>query len=49
MFFFSVFRSQTYSASEIELKLKKKDNYTLEWVEIDKEAFTGTETHLTSV
>ncbi|XP_032420737.1 LOW QUALITY PROTEIN: acetylcholine receptor subunit gamma [Xiphophorus hellerii] len=35
-----VFRSQTYSASEIELKLQKKDNYTLEWVEIDKEAFT---------
>ncbi|XP_038125534.1 acetylcholine receptor subunit gamma isoform X3 [Cyprinodon tularosa] len=35
-----IFRSQTYSANEIELKLQKKDNYTLEWVEIDKEAFT---------
>lgn len=34
-----VFQSQTYSASEIELKLKE-DNYTLEWVEIDKESFT---------
>lgn len=45
MFLFSVFRSQTYSASEIELKLKEENNYTLEWVEIDKQAFTGTETH----
>lgn len=46
--FLSVCRSQTYSANEIELKLQKKDNYTLEWVEIDKEAFTGKNTHSTS-
>ncbi|XP_037837865.1 acetylcholine receptor subunit gamma isoform X2 [Kryptolebias marmoratus] len=35
-----IFRSQTYSANEIELVLQKKNNYTLEWVEIDPEAFT---------
>uniref|UniRef100_A0A3Q3D1N0 Cholinergic receptor, nicotinic, gamma n=1 Tax=Hippocampus comes TaxID=109280 RepID=A0A3Q3D1N0_HIPCM len=35
-----VFRSQTYSANEIELVLKKEDNVTLEWVDIDPEAFT---------
>ncbi|CAL1579769.1 unnamed protein product [Knipowitschia caucasica] len=35
-----VFRSQTYSANEIELVLKQEDNYTLEWVDIDPEAFT---------
>ncbi|KAM9790787.1 acetylcholine receptor subunit gamma isoform X1 [Syngnathus typhle] len=35
-----VFRSQTYSANEIELVLKKEDNQTLEWVDIDPEAFT---------
>ncbi|XP_013877191.1 acetylcholine receptor subunit gamma isoform X1 [Austrofundulus limnaeus] len=35
-----VFRSQTYSANEIELVLQKNDNHTLEWVEIDPEAFT---------
>lgn len=33
--------SQTYSANEIELVLKKEDNVTLEWVDIDPEAFTG--------
>ncbi|XP_013877200.1 acetylcholine receptor subunit gamma isoform X2 [Austrofundulus limnaeus] len=36
-----VFRSQTYSANEIELVLQKNDNHTLEWVEIDPEAFTA--------
>ncbi|XP_061878754.1 acetylcholine receptor subunit gamma [Entelurus aequoreus] len=35
-----VFRSQTYSAQEIELALKEEDNRTLEWVDIDPEAFT---------
>ncbi|XP_061776163.1 acetylcholine receptor subunit gamma isoform X3 [Nerophis ophidion] len=35
-----VFRSQTYSAWEIELVLKEEDNRTLEWVDIDPEAFT---------
>ncbi|KAM9322107.1 acetylcholine receptor subunit gamma [Pholidichthys leucotaenia] len=35
-----VFRSWTYSANEIELVLKEEDNYTLEWVDIDPEAFT---------
>uniref|UniRef100_A0A665T6G4 Cholinergic receptor, nicotinic, gamma n=1 Tax=Echeneis naucrates TaxID=173247 RepID=A0A665T6G4_ECHNA len=35
-----VFRSQTYSANEIELVLKQEDNHTLEWVDIDPEAFT---------
>ncbi|XP_061835717.1 acetylcholine receptor subunit gamma [Nerophis lumbriciformis] len=35
-----VFRSQTYSAQEIELVLKEEDNRTLEWVDIDPEAFT---------
>ncbi|XP_029929900.1 acetylcholine receptor subunit gamma [Myripristis murdjan] len=35
-----VFRSQTYSANEIELVLKEEDNQTLEWVDIDPEAFT---------
>ncbi|XP_033838494.1 acetylcholine receptor subunit gamma [Periophthalmus magnuspinnatus] len=35
-----VFRSQTYSANEIEIVLKEEDNYTLEWVDIDPEAFT---------
>lgn len=34
-------RSQTYSANEIEIVLKEEDNYTLEWVDIDPEAFTG--------
>nr|XP_020489767.1 LOW QUALITY PROTEIN: acetylcholine receptor subunit gamma [Labrus bergylta] len=37
---FSVFSSQTYSANEIELVLKEEDNHTLEWVDIDPEAFT---------
>nr|XP_046264124.1 acetylcholine receptor subunit gamma isoform X2 [Scatophagus argus] len=32
--------SQTYSANEIELVLKQEDNHTLEWVDIDPEAFT---------
>ncbi|XP_075875854.1 acetylcholine receptor subunit gamma [Nelusetta ayraudi] len=35
-----VFRSQTYSANEIEMVLKVEDNHTLEWVDIDPEAFT---------
>ncbi|XP_068605011.1 acetylcholine receptor subunit gamma [Brachionichthys hirsutus] len=35
-----VFRSQTYSANEIELVLKEEENRTLEWVDIDPEAFT---------
>ncbi|TMS09998.1 Acetylcholine receptor subunit gamma [Larimichthys crocea] len=35
-----VFRSRTYSANEIELHLKEEDNHTLEWVDIDPEAFT---------
>uniref|UniRef100_A0A3Q3M0U5 Cholinergic receptor, nicotinic, gamma n=1 Tax=Mastacembelus armatus TaxID=205130 RepID=A0A3Q3M0U5_9TELE len=35
-----VFRSQTYSANEIELVLKEEENHTLEWVDIDPEAFT---------
>ncbi|XP_034744748.1 acetylcholine receptor subunit gamma [Etheostoma cragini] len=35
-----VFRSQTYSANEIKLVLKEEDNHTLEWVDIDPEAFT---------
>ncbi|XP_037643008.1 acetylcholine receptor subunit gamma [Sebastes umbrosus] len=35
-----VFRSQTYCANEIKLVLKEEDNHTLEWVDIDPEAFT---------
>ncbi|XP_041659724.1 acetylcholine receptor subunit gamma isoform X2 [Cheilinus undulatus] len=35
-----IFRSRTYSANEIELVLKEEDNHTLEWVDIDPEAFT---------
>ncbi|XP_068593587.1 acetylcholine receptor subunit gamma [Cebidichthys violaceus] len=35
-----VFRSQTYSANEIKLVLKEEENRTLEWVDIDPEAFT---------
>ncbi|XP_077580642.1 acetylcholine receptor subunit gamma [Stigmatopora nigra] len=35
-----VFRSQNYSANEIELVLKKEDNQILEWIDIDPEAFT---------
>ncbi|XP_038575180.1 acetylcholine receptor subunit gamma isoform X2 [Micropterus salmoides] len=35
-----VFRSQTYSANEIEMVLKEEDNHTLEWVDIDPQAFT---------
>lgn len=41
MFFPPVFSSQTYSANEIELVLTKEDDITLEWVDIDPEAFTG--------
>lgn len=41
--FLSALSSQTYSASEIEMLLKVEDNHTLEWVDIDPEAFTGTE------
>lgn len=39
----AVFSSQTYSANEIKLVLKEEDNHTLEWVDIDPEAFTGRE------
>ncbi|XP_075953454.1 acetylcholine receptor subunit gamma [Anarhichas minor] len=35
-----VFRSQTYSANEIKLVLKEEENHTLEWVDIDPQAFT---------
>ncbi|XP_044223723.1 acetylcholine receptor subunit gamma [Thunnus albacares] len=35
-----VFRSQTYSANEIEIVLKEEDNHTFEWINIDPEAFT---------
>ncbi|XP_030629312.1 acetylcholine receptor subunit gamma [Chanos chanos] len=35
-----VFRSQTYSAEEIELQLSVEDNVTVEWIVIDPEAFT---------
>ncbi|XP_046733070.1 acetylcholine receptor subunit gamma [Silurus meridionalis] len=35
-----VFRSQTYSANEIELKLTNEGNTIVEWIEIDPEAFT---------
>lgn len=37
----SVCSSQTYSANEIDMVLKVEDNHTLEWVDIDPEAFTG--------
>ncbi|XP_028987446.1 acetylcholine receptor subunit gamma [Betta splendens] len=35
-----VFRSQTYSANEIEMVLKEEDNQTMEWVFIEPQAFT---------
>ncbi|XP_012690621.2 acetylcholine receptor subunit gamma [Clupea harengus] len=35
-----MFRSQTYSANEIHLILMPEDNITMEWVEIDPQAFT---------
>ncbi|XP_040284358.1 acetylcholine receptor subunit gamma [Bufo bufo] len=35
-----VFQSQTYSANEIELLLTEKEGETIEWIEIDPEAFT---------
>uniref|UniRef100_A0A7N6A0I1 Cholinergic receptor, nicotinic, gamma n=1 Tax=Anabas testudineus TaxID=64144 RepID=A0A7N6A0I1_ANATE len=35
-----VFRSRTYSANEIEMVLKEEGNHTMEWVDIDPEAFT---------
>ncbi|XP_067461772.1 acetylcholine receptor subunit gamma [Thunnus thynnus] len=35
-----VFRSQTYSANEIEIVLKEEDDHTFEWINIDPEAFT---------
>lgn len=35
------FRSQTYNANEIELKLTNEENTIVEWIEIDPEAFTG--------
>uniref|UniRef100_A0A8C1PZT0 Cholinergic receptor, nicotinic, gamma n=1 Tax=Cyprinus carpio TaxID=7962 RepID=A0A8C1PZT0_CYPCA len=34
-----VFRSQTYNANEINLMLSDEDNVTMEWIEIDPEAF----------
>lgn len=45
----SVCSSQTYSANEIDMVLKVEDNHTLEWVDIDPEAFTGKATWLASV
>lgn len=45
----SVCSSQTYSANEIDMVLKVEDNHTLEWVDIDPEAFTGKATLLASV
>lgn len=40
----SLSRSQTYSANEVELILTiGEKNKTIEWVDIDPEAFTGTE------
>lgn len=42
----TVFSSQTYSANEIDMVLKVEDNHTLEWVDIDPEAFTGNATLL---
>lgn len=37
------FRSQTYSANEVELILAiGEKGETIEWVDIDPEAFTGT-------
>lgn len=40
-------RSQTYSAKEVDLVLaNSEDGSTIEWVDIDPEAFTGAlETH----
>uniref|UniRef100_A0A8C1RP41 Cholinergic receptor, nicotinic, gamma n=1 Tax=Cyprinus carpio TaxID=7962 RepID=A0A8C1RP41_CYPCA len=35
-----VFRSETYNANEIKLMLSDEDNVTMEWIEIDPEAFT---------
>ncbi|XP_061106407.1 acetylcholine receptor subunit epsilon isoform X2 [Conger conger] len=35
-----VFRSQTYSANEVDLLLAVEDGVTIEWVEIDPQAFT---------
>ncbi|TRY69737.1 hypothetical protein DNTS_035417 [Danionella cerebrum] len=35
-----VFRSQTYNSNEIKLMLSDEDNITMEWIEIDPEAFT---------
>lgn len=38
-------RSQTYSANEVDLILAiGEQNETIEWVDIDPEAFTGTQT-----
>lgn len=36
-------RSQTYSANEVDLILTPEKDEPIEWVEIDPEAFTGTE------
>lgn len=44
----TVFSSQTYSANEIDMVLKVEDNHTLEWIDIDPEAFTGDATLLAS-
>ncbi|XP_036380729.1 acetylcholine receptor subunit epsilon isoform X2 [Megalops cyprinoides] len=35
-----IFRSQTYSANEVDLILAQENNTTIEWVDIDPEAFT---------
>lgn len=41
--YFCIPSSQTYSANEIKMALMVEDNHTLEWVDIDPEAFTGRE------
>lgn len=40
----STFRSQTYSANEINLLLTVEEGQTIEWISIDPEAFTGNTT-----
>lgn len=45
----SVCSSQTYSANEIDMVLKVENNHTMEWVDIDPEAFTGKATLLALV
>lgn len=45
----SVCSSQTYSANEIDMALTVEENRTLEWVDIEPEAFTGKATLLASM